>query len=56
MILGRDILTSLVLNIKLSKFFIKSDDVTLKGSTAPIVELGTYEFKYLNTGEITLEG
>ena len=45
MILGRDILTSLRLNIKLSGNVIKADDVPLKGSTAPMVGLGTYEFK-----------
>ena len=52
-ILGRDILTELVLNIKLSEHVIEADDRPLKGSTAPMVNLGTYIFKYLNTGKIT---
>ena len=29
--------------------------VTFKGSTAPMVDLGTYKFKDLNIGKITLE-
>ena len=27
----------------------------LKGSAAPMIDLGTHEFKYLNTGKITRE-
>ena len=27
----------------------------LKGYTSPIIDLGTYKFKYLNTGKITPE-
>ena len=42
MILGRYILTALVLNLKLSNHFIESDDGPLKGSTAPMADLGTY--------------
>ena len=43
MILGRYISTPLRLNIKLSEHVIEAND------------LGTYEFKYLNTGKITPE-
>ena len=38
------------------KFFdnvIYADDGPFKGSTTPMVDLGTYEFKDLNTGKIT---
>ena len=53
MILGRDLLTTLGLNLKFSDHVIKPYDGTFKGSTAPMVDLGMYEFKYLNTGKIT---
>ena len=55
MILGRDILTGLGLNLKFSDHVIKADDGTFKGSTFPMIYLGTYNFKYLNTGESTTE-
>ena len=55
MILGRDIWTELGLNSKFSVHVIKSDDGTFEGSTTPMVDLGTYIFKDLNTGKITLE-
>ena len=55
LILGRDILIYLVLNLRLSDHVIKSDDGPFKGSTAPMVDLGAYEFKYLNTGGNTPE-
>ena len=55
MILVWDLLTELRLNLKYSDHVIKADDGTFKGSTAPMVYLGTYEFKYLNTGKITPE-
>ena len=42
MILCRDLLTSLGLNLKLSDHFIEADNETLKGSTAPIVDMVTY--------------
>ena len=51
MILGRDILTQLRLNLKWYDHFIEADDVPLKGSTSPTVHLGTYIFKDLNIGE-----
>ena len=53
MILGQDILTELVLNLKFSEHVIKADDGTFKGSTAPMVHLGMYIFKDLNTEKIT---
>ena len=53
MILVRDILTALVPNKKLSEHAIKVYYGTLKGSTAPMVDLVTYEFKGLNIGKIT---
>ena len=40
-ILGRYLLTALVPNIKLSEHVIRVDDVTLKGLTEPMVDLGT---------------
>ena len=52
MILGRYILTALGINIKLSGHIIESDDAPFKGYTAPMVDMGTYEFKDLNTGKI----
>ena len=55
MILGRDILTALVLDLELSDYIIETNDGPIKGSTEPMVDLGTYEFKYLNTGNITPE-
>ena len=50
MILGPDILTELGLNLKFSEHVIEADDGNFKGSTTPMVDLGTYIFKYLNTG------
>ena len=52
-ILGIYILKSLGLNLKVCDHFIKAYYGTFKGSTAPMVDLGTYEFKILNTGKIT---
>ena len=45
MILGRYILNALVLNLKLSDHVIESYDGPLKGSTATMADMGTYEFK-----------
>ena len=53
MILDLYILTALGLNPKFSDHTIEADDRPLKGSTAPIVDLGMYELKNLNTGNIT---
>ena len=55
MILGQDLLTQLGLNIEFSEHFIKSDDGHFNRSTTPMVDLGTYIFKILNTGKITPE-
>ena len=52
MILGRDLLTALGLNLKLSEHVTKSDYGPFKGSSAPMLDLVTYEFKYLNTGKL----
>ena len=54
-ILGQDLLTGLWLNLKVSEHVIEADDGTLKGSATTMVNLGTYIFKYLNTGKITPE-
>ena len=51
MILGRDLFSELKLNFKLSDHVIKVDDAPFKGSTTPMVDLGTYELKTLNTGK-----
>ena len=53
MILGRYLLTDLVLNLKLSDYIIGAYDGTFKGMMSPMVDLVKYEFKYLNTGKIT---
>ena len=55
MILGLDLLTELGLNLKFSEHVIEGDYGTFKGYTNPMVNLGTYIFKYLNTGKITPE-
>ena len=52
MILGIYLLTYLGLSLQYSERVIKEDDGPFKGSTAPMVDLGTYIFKYLNIGEI----
>ena len=41
-ILGRYLLTDLGLNLKFSDHVIEADDGPFKGSTAPMVDLGTY--------------
>ena len=55
MILGRDILTELVSNLKFSGQVIEADDRPFKGSTTPMVYFGKYVFKYLNTGKFIPE-
>ena len=54
-ILGRDLLTELGLNIKISYHVIESDDVPFKEYTPPMVDIGTYEFKDIEAGKITPE-
>ena len=55
MILGRDILTESGSNIKFSEHIIKDDYGPFKGYTTPMVDLGAYEFKDLNTEKVTPE-
>ena len=55
MILGRDQLTELLLNLKTSDHVIAEYYRHFKGSTAPMVDPGTYEFKYFESGNITPE-
>ena len=52
MILRRDLWTEIGLYIKFYEHFIKADDGPLKGSTAPMVDLGTYVFKSFYKGKI----
>ena len=53
MILGRDLLTALGINLKFSDHVIEADYGPFKGLMLTMVDLGEYEFKYLNTGNIT---
>ena len=55
MILGRYILTELGLNQNKIKHVIEASDGSFIGSTAPMVDLGAYLFKYLNTGKLNLK-
>ena len=55
MILGRYLLTSLGLKLKLSDRVISPFDGSLKGSMAPMFDQGTYEFNFLDRGNITPE-
>ena len=55
MILGWDLLTKLGLDLQLSEHVIEGDDGTFNGSTTPMVDLGAYIFKCLNTGKIAPE-
>ena len=55
MILEQDILTELVLNLKLSEHVIEADDVPFKASSTPMVNLGMYIFKDSNEGEFKPE-
>ena len=52
--LGHDLLKYLGLNLKLSEHIIKVDDGPFNGCTTPMVDLGAYIFKYLNTGKLHL--
>ena len=52
MILRRDILAELGLNMELSDNVIEAYDGPFQGSTAPMVGLGAYEFKDLETGKL----
>ena len=55
MIIRQYILTELGINLKLSELVIKAGAGPFKGSTTTMVDLGTYVFKYLNTGKFTPE-
>ena len=55
MILGRDILTELGLHLKFFERVIEADVGSFKRSSTPIVDLGTYIFKDLNTGKLHLK-
>ena len=55
MILDRDLLTALGLNLKWSEHVIDTYDGTLKMSSSTMVDLGTYELGYFSTGESTPE-
>ena len=52
MIWGQDLLTELWLNLKMSKHVIEAGNGPFKGSTTPMVDLGTYVFADLNIGNI----
>ena len=49
------ILTSLRLNLNISGYVIEVGDGLFENCTAPMVDLGMYEFKILNTYKITFE-
>ena len=53
--LGIYLLKTLGLNLKLSDHVIEAYGITFKESMAPMVDLVKYEFKDLNTGNITPE-
>ena len=55
MILGINPLPDLGFDVNLSHYVIESDDGTLKGYTASMVDLGTFLIQYLYTGKITAE-
>ena len=55
MILCKYILTALGIDLKLFEHVTKADDGPLKCTTYPMVDLGTYEIKYLNTEKSTPE-
>ena len=53
MILGRDILTELGLNLKFSEHVIEADYGNFNRSKTSMVDLGAYIFKDLNIGKFT---
>ena len=55
MVVDRDLLTALGLNLNFSGQVIEENDGPFNGSASPMADLGTYEFKYLNTRKITPE-
>ena len=54
-ILGRYLLTELVLNLKFFEHIIEAYDGPFNCSTTPMVDLVTYIFKDLNTGKLHLK-
>ena len=54
MILGRDLLIELWLNLKWSNYDIEGYGGPFKGSTSPMVDLVTYELTKINTGKLNL--
>ena len=52
-ILVRYLLIELGLNFNFYKHIIEGGDGPFEASMAPMIDLGVYEFKYLNTGKIT---
>ena len=48
-ILGRDIITSLVLSLECSKHVIKGGDGTFRRYITTMVDMSTYDFENLNT-------
>ena len=55
MILGRDLLTALGLDIKFSENIILGGDGTFIGCSAPIVDVSTYDFKTLTDNKVKPE-
>ena len=51
-IMGRDLLITLGLNLKLQEHIIEAYDGKFKGSTGPMVDLDKYLFKDLSIGKI----
>ena len=54
-ILEQNLLTKLVLNLTISEHVIEADDGPINGFTTPMVDLGAYIFKDLNTGKLHLK-
>ena len=54
MILGRCLLIELGLDLKFSENIIEADNGPFNGTATPVVDLGTYIFKDLNTGKLHL--
>ena len=54
-ILVRDLLIVSLLNLKIPKHVIKAGYGTLKGPTAPMIDLCAYKFKDLNAAKIIPE-
>ena len=55
LILARYIFTAIGIHLKFSEHVIKADEFFLKGLTTPVVDLGPYEFKYLNKVKLHLQ-